>query len=138
MDTFPNECFYEILLLLNPKYLQLCGQINNNFNELCQLESLWRNQIENKYNELFKKNKERNYYKNYKMYYKFSTFRKKLDPSKINVYRASRLEPFYKNPNMIQSEIEQMTNSLNCPSDYNASPYMQKKYFLKVLLDYIK
>ena len=36
MDAFPNECIYEILIFLNPKYLQLCAQINNNFKKLCQ------------------------------------------------------------------------------------------------------
>ena len=68
MDIFPNECIYSILLFLNPKYLQLCSQINNNFNQLCQLESLWKNQIENKNNVLFKKDTERNHYRNCKIY----------------------------------------------------------------------
>ena len=55
MSIIPNECIYEIFLFLDPEYLQLCAQINNNFKKLCQLDSLWRNQIDDKYNVLFKK-----------------------------------------------------------------------------------
>ena len=75
MDIPPNECIYSILLFLNPKHLHLCGQINNNFYELCQLDSLWKDQIEDKYNELFKKE---NHYENCKMYYRLNVLRKNL------------------------------------------------------------
>ena len=75
MDILPNECIYEIFLFLNPKCLQFCGQTTNNFNELCQLHSLWRNRIDDKHNELFKKE---NYYQNCKFYHQLDTLRKNL------------------------------------------------------------
>lgn len=55
MDGLPNECIYDILLFLHPKYLQLCAQIDDNFNVLCQLDSLWKNKFGNEYNKLFNK-----------------------------------------------------------------------------------
>ena len=76
MEGLPNECIYEVLLFLNPKCLQLCAQINNNFNELYQLDSLWRNQIENKYIVLFKKE---NCYESCKLYYQLCTLRSELE-----------------------------------------------------------
>ena len=88
MDTFPNECIYSILLFLGPKHLQLCGQVNNNFNGLCQLESLWRNQIEDRYNVLFKKE---SYYENCKLYYRLYTYKRNLKlPQEIEQIIAIR------------------------------------------------
>ena len=85
MDILPNECIYSIFLFLNPKYLSLCGQINNNFNQLYQLDSLWRNQIEEQYSLLFKK---KNYYENSKLYYQLNKLKNKLE-----IYNS--IEEFY-------------------------------------------
>ena len=112
MDIFPNECIYTILLFLNPKQLQLCAQLNNNFHRLYQLDSLWRNQIENKYNVLFKKEK---YYENCKLYYRLNTFRRqhKLYQSIGVLYKLSRIRLFYINANVVPEEIEQLLQLLN-------------------------
>ena len=82
MDTIPNDCIYELLLLLNPKQLQLCGQINNNFNQLYQFDSLWRNRIEDKYNILFKK---KNYYENCKLYYQLNLLNRNFTYQKYDI-----------------------------------------------------
>ena len=102
-----NECIYSILLFLNPKHLQLCTQINNTFNQLCQLDSLWRNQIEDKYNVLFKKE---NCYENCKLYYQLNVFKRKFKVNKPidKLYKLSKLKFLYQNPNPEPSEIEQL------------------------------
>lgn len=65
-----NECIYEILIFLNPKNLQQCSQLNTNFRNLCKLESLWKNQVDMKYQTIFKKN---SWYESSKIYCKLST-----------------------------------------------------------------
>ena len=111
MDMLPNECIYEILLFLNPKYLQLCGQVNNNFNQLCQLDSLWRNQIDDKYNKFFKKE---SYYKNCKLYYQLNKLKNELGVSnqKIEELYSSFTIVLYSNNNLkvLPKEIGLLTN----------------------------
>ena len=106
----PNECIYEILLLSNPKCLHLCAQLNNNFNELCQLESLWRNHIDSKYNELFKKE---NYYENCKMYYQLLTLKSKLQYSNRieDLYVCGSIDCYYnKKLTQLPTEIKLLIN----------------------------
>ena len=108
MDIFPNDCIYEILLLLNPKYLQLCTQINYNFNQLCRLDSLWRNQIEIKYNELFKKES----YENCKLYYQFYALKMKLKfmGNIDNLYKTKDLCLGFRRLTKLPKEIVLLTN----------------------------
>lgn len=65
MDILSSECVYEILLYSNPKEILLCSCINNIFNDLCHLESLWRNQNSSKDKDIFNKN---SYYETCKLY----------------------------------------------------------------------
>ena len=55
-ERLPPECEYEIFLYSQPKDLLLCAQVNNNFKDLCKLESLWRNISENDCNIIFVQN----------------------------------------------------------------------------------
>ena len=110
MASFPNECIYSILLFLDPKCLQLCVQLDNTFHQLCRLESLWRNQIEDKYNTLFKKE---NYYQNCKLYYQLDTLKNKLELSKQieEIYNLKTLDlSDNKNLKQIPKEIKLLTN----------------------------
>ena len=109
MDIFPNECIYSILLFLNPKHLQLCTQINNNFDQLCQLDSLWKDQIEDKYNVLFKK---KNHYENCKLYYQLSVLKEKLILiTKIDdLYKMEKLDLRHAQFKKLPREIGQLIN----------------------------
>lgn len=75
MGILPNECIYEILLFFDLKDLQLCMLINNNFSELCKLDSLWKSKLSSKLSVLFKK---KNNYENYKLYYQLDILMEKL------------------------------------------------------------
>ena len=61
-----NECIYEILTFLGPKELLLCYQLNNNFNNLSKLESLWKLFVDKKYKKSFGT---QTYYGTCRMYY---------------------------------------------------------------------
>lgn len=75
MNILPNECIYEILVLLDPKKLLLCGQMNNNFYGLSQLASLWRNRIDGQYHVLFEKE---TWYETCKLYHQLDVLNGKL------------------------------------------------------------
>lgn len=42
VDDLPNELYYTIFRFFKPKELLLCSQLDENFNSLCKLESLWK------------------------------------------------------------------------------------------------
>lgn len=67
----PNECIYEIFTFLYPKELLLSYQVNNNFNNLCKLESLWKPFVDNKYKELVKRE---TYYETCRIYYPLNIY----------------------------------------------------------------
>ena len=108
-EMIPNECIYSILLFLNPKCLQLCGRVNNNFHGLCQLDSLWRNQIDDKYNMLFKKE---NCYENCKLYYQLNKLKKKLelDEEIDDLYHIKKIHVLVFSLTELPKEIGILTN----------------------------
>lgn len=75
MSLLPTDCIYDILLLLKPKELLLCSQINNDFKNLSSLESLWKIRVNKKFSEIFPGV---SHYNICKRYYALVTLRKKL------------------------------------------------------------
>ena len=87
-EILPPECEYEILVFLYPKNLLLCSQINNRFYNLCELESLWKLQINDKCKEIFKKDTS---YDTCKINAKWNTLARKLKPNfKITAFRKGQ------------------------------------------------
>lgn len=87
MDEFPNELYYTIFEFFTPKELLLCSQLDDNFNSLCDLKSLWK-----KYNKGYKnvfygvnrkirKNKHR---ESYMTKYKLKNLSGKLETKTLN------------------------------------------------------
>ena len=122
----PNECIYSILLFLNPKHLQLGSQINNNFNNLCRLDSLWKNRIADKYNELFRKE---NYYKNCKTYYQLVNLKSKLELSFDidNLYMYSEIGLTNRKLTQLPREIGLLTNLQKLQLDMNELTELPKR-----------
>ena len=75
MVLLSPECIYEILTFFHPRELLLCSQLNNDFNNLAYLDSLWKIQNGNAHKQLFNK---QTYYETCKLYYQLNSLSKKF------------------------------------------------------------
>ena len=91
MVLLSPECIYEILTFCHPKELLLCSQLNNNFNSLVYLDSLWKTQNGNVHRQLFNK---QTYHETCKLYHQLNLLSKKFK-KKYTLEKLYNLEIIY-------------------------------------------